>query len=303
MTGGSKLRLAVVGLGKMGMLHWRTWQAIPDVELVAGVDTDRRKASRITGGLRGCHHRPEDLLGHIDAAVIATPPEQHLPCALPLLNAGIHCLIEKPLALNLADSTKLITAAAMHQARLAVGHSERFNPAIQRAREIPLSGLRSIEVFRMSTPGVAMQEDVVHDLMVHDLDWLLNALDRPAEGIRIMQADRVGGTLSRVSCELLFSDGPVIRVTASRIEKMRRRELILHGTGGEKTHIDLNCTPFKAGNDPLTLQAHAFLHLLRGNASSIATGMEILPAMALGERIREACPATEDSYSYAEETR
>ena len=153
----------------------------------------------------------------------------------------------------------------------------------------------------MATPGFNQQEDVVHDLMVHDLDWLLSALNRPPEGIRILQADRVGRTLSRVSCELLFSDGPVIRVTASKIEKTRRRELILHGAGGEKTCIDLNCTPFKAGNDPLTLQAHAFLDLLRGNASSIATGMEILPVMALGERIREACPTAEDSY--AEEAR
>lgn len=301
MTKTPRLRLAIVGLGKMGMLHWRTWQAIPDVELVAAVDTDMHKVSRITGELPGSHHRPEDLIGAIDAAIIATPPDQHLPCALPLLNAGVHCLIEKPLALTLADSTKLITAAAMHHARLAVGHSERFNPEIRRASEIPLSGLRSIEVFRMATLGVDLQEDVVHDLMVHDLDWLLNALDRPPEGIRIIQAKRVAGSLSRVSCELFFSDGPEIRITASRIENKRRRELILHGMNGEATRIDLNCTPYKAGNDPLTLQAHAFLDLLSGKASSIATGMEILPVMALGERIREACPATEDSYE--EETR
>lgn len=301
MTATRKLRLAIVGLGKMGMLHWRTWQTIPDVELVAAVDTDARKISRNNGGSLGSRRRPEDLLGHIDAAVIATPPDQHLPCALPLLDAGVHCLIEKPLALTLADSTQLITAAAMHHARLAVGHSERFNPAIRRAREIPLGGLRSIEVFRMATPGIDPQADVVHDLMVHDLDWLLNALDRPPERIRIVQAACVARSLARVSCELLFPDGPVVRVTASRIEKTRRRELILHGTRGETTRIDLNCAPFEAGNDPLTLQAHAFLDLLRGQASPIATGMEILPVMALGERIREACPATEDSYE--EETR
>lgn len=297
MTTTSKLRLAIIGLGKMGKLHWRTWQGIPDVELVAAMDTDPHKVSQIAGELPGNYRHPEDLLGHIDAAVIATPPDQHLPCALPLLNGGVHCLIEKPLALNLADCTTLITAAAMHNARLAVGHSERFNPEIQRARAIPLCGLSAIEIFRMATPGVVdLQEDVVHDLMVHDLDWLLNAMGRPPEGVRIMQADRVGRTLSRVSCELLYSGGPMIRVTASRIENMRRRELILHGVGGEKTCIDLNCTPFTAGSDPLTLQALAFLNLLRGNTSSIATGMEILPVMALGEKICQACPATEESY-------
>lgn len=301
MSTTGKLRLAIVGLGKMGMLHWRTWQAIPDVELVAAIDTDARKASWSTGGVVANPRHSEDLLGHIDAAIIATPPDQHLPCALPLLDAGVHCLIEKPLALTLADSTQLITAAAMHHARLAVGHSERFNPAIWRARTILLEGLRSIEVFRMATPGADSQADIVHDLMVHDLDWLLDALDRSPEHIRILNADHATRSLSRVSCELLFPEGPVVRITASRIEKTRRRELILHGTRGETTRIDLDCTPFQAGKDPLTLQANAFIDLLRGKTSPIATGMEILPVMALGHQIREACLATEDSY--AENTR
>lgn len=293
MTPTRKLRLAIVGLGKMGLLHWRTWQAIPDVQLIAAVDTDARKFLWNQGELVMGYPKSEDLIGRIDAAVIATPPDQHLPTALPLLNAGIHCLIEKPLALSVTDSTQLIAAAAMHRARLAVGHSERFNPAIQRASEILYGNVRCIEVFRMATPGFGAEADVVHDLMVHDLDWLVSALAQVPASIRILDVQRGGSSLSRVSCELIFANGLAVQVTSSRIEKKRRRELVLHRASGETLRMNLDHESFQAGKDPLTLQAYAFLDLLRGKRSTVATGAEILQVMAIGEKIRAACMATE----------
>lgn len=277
------------------MLHWRTWQAIPDVDLVAAVDTDVRKVLWNNREAVVIHRRCEDLIGHIDAAIVATPSEQHLASSLPLLNAGIHCLIEKPLALTVADSTRLITAAAMHQARLAVGHSERFNPAIQRARDFLSGNVRAIEVFRMATPGAGAEADVVHDLMVHDLDWLICALSRLPDSVRILDACHAGGSLSRVSCELTFANGLTVQVTSSRIEGKRRRELVLHLNSGETRHINLDSESFQAGKDPLTLQAHAFLDLLRGRTSAIATGVEILQVMTLSEQIRADCMLTENS--------
>lgn len=289
-----RLRLAIVGLGRMGLLHWQTWQAISEVDLVAVVETDERKVFSNNGVFPKNHRRAEDLVGDIDAAIIATPPDQHLPCALPLLRAGIHCLIEKPLALNLTDVAMLIDTAARHHARLAVGHSERFNPTIRLAQEISLRELQCIEVFRMATPGVNSQTDVVHDLMVHDLDWLLQTLGRPAEHVRVLQVGHTARTLARVSCEIFFQGAPAVKVTASRIEKVPRRELILHGKGGTNALMDLNCAPFETGNDPLTLQARAFLKLLHGLASPIATAAEILPVMELGERIRADCLAAVD---------
>lgn len=294
MNPSCKLRLAIVGLGKMGMLHWRTWHAIPDVHLVAAVDTDPRKVLWSNGERVTIYPRCEDLLGHIDAAVIATPPGQHLPSSLPLLNAGVHCLIEKPLALTVVDSTRLVTAAKMHHARLAVGHSERFNPAIQYASEILYRNVRAIEVFRMATPGIPAETDVVQDLMVHDLDWLVCALSQLPESIRILDYCRAGRSLSRVSCELTFANGPVVQLTSSRIEKKRRRELVVHRNSCETLNMNLDRVSFQAGKDPLTLQAYAFLDFLRGKTSPIATGAESVQVMAIGDRIRADCLSTED---------
>jgi predicted dehydrogenase len=134
--------------------------------------------------------------------------------------------------------------------------------------------------------------------MVHDLDWLLQTLGRPAERVRVLQVGHNARTLARVSCEILFQGAPGVRVTASRIEKVPRRELILHNNRGTSALMDLNCAPFEAGNDPLTLQARAFLKLLLGLASPIATAAEILPVMELGERIRADCSAAMDDCTW-----
>ncbi|MES2877610.1 MAG: Gfo/Idh/MocA family oxidoreductase [Pseudomonadota bacterium] len=293
MTVTRKLRLAIVGLGKMGMRHWRTWQTIPDVQLVAAVDIDAQKFLWNKDELVMSYSRCEDLLGRIDAAVIATPPDQHLSSSLPLLCAGIHCLIEKPLALTMADSIQLITTAGVHHARLAVGHSERFNPMLQRIGDILQENIRCIEVFRMATPGFEAEVDVVHDLMVHDIDWLIDALGQVPSNIRILDACRTGQLLSRVWCELIFANGLVVQMTSSRIEKARRRELILHRNSGGPLRINLDVETFPQGKDPLTLQAYSFLDFLRGKTSAIATGMDALQVMTTGDSVRAACMSTE----------
>lgn len=295
-----ELRLAIVGMGKMGMLHWRTWQAIAGVKLVAGIDTDARKVMHHSEGSgRPAFHRCEDLIGHIDAAVIATPADQHLRCALPLLRCGIHCLIEKPIALDHADGVQLVAAARTHHACLAVGHSERFNPVIANAYKL-IEGVSDIEVLRLATPGQGTPVDVVLDLMVHDLDWLMHALQQAPETIHVLAARRGGCSLAYVSCELGFPGGRRVRLTASRTAKARCRELLLHHRIDGVQRIDLDGASMHPGQDPLTRQAHAFLNFLCGKDSHIASGNEALSAMELGRRIRSACADSEVDNRLAE---
>lgn len=288
---GDKLRLGIVGLGKMGLLHWRTWRRFADVEITALVDTDPALAA--WAGEQGiAFFRSEaDLVGRVDAAVIATPAGEHVSCALPLLAAGIHCLVEKPIALHVVDGERLVAAAARHGALLAIGHSERFNPGVQRVRDTNASAHRRIEVFRMAPPRMPSNADgdVVQDLMVHDLDWVIDVLGAMPSGFQVTDARWLDGVLSYASCELRFALGVQVILTASRLETVGRREVLVHCSLGTTQVIDLAAGTESAALDPLSLQARAFLDALQGKASRVATGTQALLVTQLGDRIRAQC--------------
>ena len=125
------LKVAVVGTGIMGSNHVRVMGQLPDVELVAVVDADldRAKAAALKSGARACKSI-DDLPSDVEAAVIAVPTSLHLETAIALVGRGISVLVEKPLAATVADAERIIEAASTAGVVLAVGHVERFNPAV-----------------------------------------------------------------------------------------------------------------------------------------------------------------------------
>jgi len=286
-----RLRLGIVGLGKMGMLHLKTWQAIPLVDITAIVDTDPAKG--ILAQMQGIpfFRRSEEIIGKVDLAIIATPGNQHFMGAEPLLTAGIHCLFEKPLAMNFAETKQLVSTAARHHAILVVGHSERFNAGVRHIRETLGPEIRRVEVFRMAAMASSrdMSTDVVQDLMLHDLDWVINAFRQTPCHVDVVESRRMGNSLSYVSCELGFADGRQACITASRMEAEGRREVVLHASCGKKETISLNTRSGQSASDPLKLQAFAFLDALHVNVSMIATGLDAMSVMNLGDQIRARC--------------
>ena len=286
-----KLRLGIVGLGKMGQLHCRTWQRFSDIAITALVDTDPAVALWAEEQGIPFFRSNTELIGRVDAAVIATPASHHLSCALPLLSAGIHCLVEKPIAIEVVDGERLVAAAACHGALLAIGHSERFNPGVRLVRDATASAPKRIEVFRMAPLRLSgyADADVVQDLMIHDLDWVINLLGQMPFNVQVTDARWLDGCLSYVSCELSFAQSVQIMLTASRLETVGRREVFVHGARGKTHAINLSIGSDSPAPDPLTLQARAFLDALQGKASAIATGREALLVTELGDRIRAHC--------------
>ena len=129
-----KLRLAVVGAGRLGGFHARKLAASEDVELLAVVDPlpaarDRVAAECNTRAV--ADHGP--LLDQLDAAVIAAPTRFHHELGLDFLRRGIHLLVEKPLCSTLAEADGLVETARGKGVVLQVGHIERFNPAFTAA--------------------------------------------------------------------------------------------------------------------------------------------------------------------------
>jgi len=220
------LRVAVIGVGHLGRHHARILASLPGVRLTAVVDTNRARAEEIAAA-NGT--RPlvdyRDVVGEVDAVTIAVPTELHNAVALPFLNARIPVLVEKPMARSLAEADAMIAAAAAANVPLAVGHTERFNPAVERARAL-LVDPRFIEVHRLGTfPERSLDIDVVFDLMIHDLDVVLSLVKADVDSIEAVGVPVLTGRVDIANARLRFANGCIANLTASRISRDRVRKI------------------------------------------------------------------------------
>jgi len=220
------VRVAVIGVGHLGKHHARIFSAMPGVELVAVVDTNRARADEIAAANRTRpRYEARELLGEVDAVTIAVPTEIHRAVALPFLDAGIPVLVEKPIARSLDEADEMINAGGDHGALLAVGHTERFNPALAVARP-HLTDPRFIEVHRLGTfPERSLDIDVVFDLMIHDLDVVLSIVNSDVESLDAVGVPVVTNRVDIANARLRFANGCIVNLTASRISRERVRKI------------------------------------------------------------------------------
>lgn len=239
------LRVAVVGAGSMGRNHARVLQTLPSVEVTAVVDPDEN-AARAVGRLHGGKaymSLADALASPIDAAVVATPTQLHFDVARTLLGAGVHVLVEKPIAATLEQARELARVAERERRILAVGHVERFNPAVRLlARKLQQGALgRIFEVrSRRVGPFPARVRDVgvALDLATHDLDVMRfvvgTEVDRVyAEAKREIHTSRE----DLVSAVLRFSDDVVGSLEVNWLTPTKTRELTVTGERG-MFHVD-----------------------------------------------------------------
>ena len=220
------MKVAVIGVGHLGKHHARILGAMPGVELVAVVDTNQARAEEIAAANQTrALMRPLSLLGKVDAVSIAVPTEQHLAVALPFLEAGAGVLVEKPMVRSLEEADIMMAAAAKGGAVLAVGHTERFNPAVEAARPL-LQDPRFIEVHRLGTfPERSLDIDVVFDLMIHDIDVVLSLVKSDVESIEAVGVPVLTGRVDIANVRLRFANGCIANLTASRISRDRVRKI------------------------------------------------------------------------------
>ncbi|HEV2801871.1 MAG TPA: Gfo/Idh/MocA family oxidoreductase [Pyrinomonadaceae bacterium] len=224
------LRTAAIGTGHLGRQHARIHAALAAegrTNFVAVCDADEETARRIANE-RETEWTTDwrSLLGRVDAVSLAVPTESHAEIACPLLEAGVHVLVEKPISHTLAEADRMIEAAARGNATLMVGHVERFNPALSALYPHVRNPLY-FEIHRVGEfTARSLDIDVVLDLMIHDLDivqWLVGShvevTDVRAVGIPVL-TERVDAANARIE----FATGAVANITASRVgmEKIRK---------------------------------------------------------------------------------
>ena len=219
-------RVAVVGVGHFGRHHARVLAALPDVRLEAVVDIDRDRAAGVATqvGVEAVTDVAA-LEGRVEAVTVAVPTEFHHAVAMPLLERGVSVLVEKPMARSVAEADEMIAAAEKGGATLAVGHTERHNPAV--AAALPLvQAPRFIEVHRIGAFAArSLDIDVVFDLMIHDLDIVQAVVDSEVESIEAVGVPVLTDHVDIANVRLRFVSGCLANLTASRISRDRVRKL------------------------------------------------------------------------------
>ena len=211
-------RVAVVGVGHFGRHHARILSTLPGARLVAVVDIDADRAAAVAAETGAAPETDVTALdGRVDAVTLAVPTESHHAVALPLLERGVSVLVEKPMARSVAEADALIAAAAASGAVLAVGHTERYNPAV--AAALPLvRAPRFIEVHRIGAFAArSLDIDVVFDVMIHDLDIILTTVGTEVATVEAVGVPVLTDRVDIANARLRFTSGCIANITASRI--------------------------------------------------------------------------------------
>ncbi|MBX7194413.1 MAG: Gfo/Idh/MocA family oxidoreductase [Sandaracinaceae bacterium] len=239
------LKVAVVGAGSMGKNHARVLQTLPSAELVAVVDADlatARAVTRLHGGK--AFDRLEDaLMSPLDAAIVAVPTQHHFDTTKALLAAGVHVLVEKPIAATVEEARELGAIAEREKRVLAVGHVERFNPAIQllakKLAEGALGRVFEVRARRVGPfPARIRDVGVALDLGTHDLDVMRFVVG--AEIARVYAETKREIHTSRedlVSALLRFENDVVGVLEVNWLTPTKARELTVTGERG-MFHVD-----------------------------------------------------------------
>jgi predicted dehydrogenase len=222
----NRLRMAVVGVGHLGKEHARILAAQPDVELVGVSDVSAAQAQAVAERCgTTVWSDPAELIGKVDAVTVVVPTIYHHAVATRFLEQGVPVMVEKPIATTVAQANELIDAARNSGVALQVGHIERFNPAFEELVKRPLQP-KFVECERHGPfTGRSTDIGVVLDLMIHDLDLLLTLTDAPVKHVEALGLAVFGGHEDVVNARLIFENGCVAHVTASRVAQQPKRRL------------------------------------------------------------------------------
>lgn len=301
--------VGVVGVGHLGQHHARLYAAAEGARLVGVVDRDADRAAEIAKRF-DCRifNSVAELAQEVQAASVAVPTEDHSAVACALLERGVDVLIEKPLARSLQEADAINAAAAKHGRLVMVGHTERFNPAVQaltRAVDAP----RFFEIHRLAGFSTRSTDiDVVLDLMIHDLDLLLHLDGSPVVSVDAVGVSALTDKVDIANARIRFASGCVANITASRVsadpvrrvrvfqartylscdtgQRVVERYRLAFGDGGapEIRHDQL---PVENG-EPLALELEAFLHSVAERSRPPVDGSQGRRALELAYRVRDA---------------
>lgn len=304
-----RVRVGVIGVGHWGQHHVRLYGSLSQATLVGVVDFNPERA-----GIVANHHQVTvfkdltALLKEVEAVSVAVPTSAHHHVGKACLEAGVHVLMEKPIAVKVNEARELVELAQKRGLILQVGHIERFNPGITALRPY-IRRPTFIECHRLSPFGERGTDvDVVLDLMIHDLDMILSFDPGPVEEVKAAGMPVLSPNIDIANARIVFRSGCVANVTASRVSTDRLRHLRLfqrdgylsldyqtrqgvicrrHANDGERPRIEVE--QVRGGDDePLRSQLEAFLQAVLMGIPPPVTGEHGTAALDLAQQVLEA---------------
>lgn len=316
---GAAVPAAVVGAGNMGRHHARNYHDLASSELRAIVDADVEHARRLGEhyGVPG-YATVAELLERepdVEAVSVATPTTNHFETASALLHAGKHVLVEKPITPTLNEADELIALARERSLVLAVGHVERFNPAVRELKNRidggAVGSILSLNARRVGVmPPQIKDANVIVDLAVHDVDIFRYLLDaaRPAE-LHVSAGRAIAEDRFDFADVFLRFDGVACFLQVNWITPVKIRSLSVTGTKAyaEVEYVTRRLDVYSAlpihevetfadleryseqpperielpHLEPLAVELTEFLRAVRGEPGEIVSGAEAKASMEI----------------------
>jgi len=229
------IRLGIIGFGKMGGYHARCAQSLSDeIKLCFIVDPH---LSDIPYDNVTCVASHEEMYGHVDAVIIATPTTTHYHIAKDFLQRGVHVLVEKPITSTREQAAHLFSLAQKHNLVLHVGHVERFNAGLLHARPFVTTPrlIRSVRSGPFSSR--VAHDSVALDLMIHDVDIILSLIPSPLKSISAHGSHIVSQTADCAAATLFFQNGSIAQLSTYRNAPIASREMTIEQDDAT-IHID-----------------------------------------------------------------
>jgi len=297
------LKVCLIGAGHMGRIHAKKLAGMKDVALTCIVDINRSRAEETARnyGVKATERLEEALVDGVQGAVIATTTETHFPIARELLEGGVHVFVEKPIAADPGEAEALVELAAKNGLLLQVGHLERFNPTFRRACRSMGTPL-AMEARRISGfTGRSTDIDVIHDLMIHDIDLVLSLAKADIRRISAEGTPVITKKIDVANARIEFVDGCVANLSASRASNARERRFTIVGKD-RYASLDMaeghmfSVEPDKSGKkrsktyrvarpDPVKDELRAFVRAIKAHRRAAVDGEDGLKALIVANSI------------------
>ena len=313
------VKVGVIGIGNMGWHHARVLSLLRDADLIGVADPDPERGHMATEQF-GCRWFADyrEMLSEVEAVCIAVPTLLHHPVGLACLQAGLHVLIEKPIAASQDEATSLINAAHQAHRLLQVGHIERFNPAFRELIKVVANEEVVVLEGRRHSPHSDRANDVsvVLDLMIHDIDLVLELAQAPVVRLAAAGGRSAEGPIDYVNATLGFENGVVASLTASKMSHRKIRSLSAHCRSSlvetdflnHTLHIHRRAHEWVSADhgellyrndgfieevsttsiEPLYAELEHFLQCVRGRETPAVDGLQASRALKLADLIEQA---------------
>ena len=313
------VKVGVIGIGNMGWHHARVLSLLRDADLIGVADPDHERGHLATEQF-GCRWFEDyrEMLSEVEAVCIAVPTLLHHPVGLACLQAGVHVLIEKPIAASQDEATALINAAHQAHRLLQVGHIERFNPAFRELIKVVANEEVVVLEGRRHSPHSDRANDVsvVLDLMIHDIDLVLELAQAPVVRLAAAGGRSAEGPIDYVNATLGFANGVVASLTASKMSHRKIRSLSAHCRSSlvetdflnHTLHIHRRAHEWVSADhgellyrndgfieevsttsiEPLYAELEHFLQCVRGRETPAVDGLQASRALKLADLIEQA---------------